>query len=213
MYNIKYPSFCSMVDTLTRRETIPLYYHQKAICNLYGMEFETPSDKKNFKDFSSDQIKNSVKINWMKVRNKLDELDVDNNVLVTLQSCTEIMEHIVDISLKLKDFADGNPKDHSKCDSHHAKVVYNASYLLIGYISQYSVEALYILDNYLVVKLEQVNSICSDGLSSLATKKVDYDMVSESTQSLLSIVDEVLDQFKPTEFNKKLMSVYSYKND
>jgi len=209
MYNLDRTQFVKVAKDLTENELLPIYFHQKAVCNLFGLEFHTHQSKNPREKFLQ-TIFNS----YDRVKQQLDDLEIDNKSLVIMQNCTSILEQIIDTQLKLKRFAKKNKKDPDKDPKHRAEVVYSSSFLLMSFIELYTINALYILENYLEAKIVQLHKLCSVGLGTMNEERTDFDEISETCDAILNLYEEVLSQFLPTEFENKFpLSLYTYEKN
>ena len=208
MYNLERKEFFDVAKKLSEGDLLPIFYHQKAVCNLFGIPITTHHNKDVRTKFL-----NTILNQYDSVKEKLEELCIDEKALKQMQNCTFLLEQVFDTQKKLIRFSKKNRKDPDKDPNHRASVVYNSSFLLMSYIDNYTTDALYILENYLEAKIIQLQKLCTEGLSSMEEELTDFELVAVTCEAILDLYEEVCEQFYPqTKFHKKFpLALYDFK--
>ena len=86
MYNLDRTQFVKVAKDLTENELLPIYFHQKAVCNLFGLEFHTHQSKNPREKFLQ-TIFNS----YDRVKQQLDDLEIDNESFKPIEAIINSM--------------------------------------------------------------------------------------------------------------------------
>ena len=89
MYNLERKEFFDVAKKLSEGDLLPIFYHQKAVCNLFGIPITTHHNKDIRIKFL-----NTILNQYDSVKDKLEELCIDEKALKQMQNCTFLLEQV-----------------------------------------------------------------------------------------------------------------------